>query len=79
MSGLEGVVAAETKLSMVDGEKGELIIAGYPVEELAPNATFEQTVSLLWYGVRRVSAAFKAAALPPHSEKSLLDTSLSPF
>jgi citrate synthase len=48
MSGLEGVVAAETKLSMVDGEKGELIIAGYPVEELAPNATFEQTVELLW-------------------------------
>ena len=45
--GLEGVVAAETSLSMVDGERGELIIAGYPVEELAPNATFEQTVSLL--------------------------------
>src|SRR5438132_5517739 len=48
MSGLEGVVAAETKLSMVDGERGELIIAGYAVEELAPNATFEQTVELLW-------------------------------
>src|SRR6266568_2854034 len=46
--GLEGVVAAETELSMVDGERGELIIAGYPVAELAPNATFEETVSLLW-------------------------------
>src|SRR5881394_1754863 len=45
--GLEGVVAAETALSMVDGERGELIIAGYPVEELAPNATFEETVALL--------------------------------
>jgi len=45
--GLEGVVAAETALSMVDGERGELIIAGYPVQELAPNATFEETVSLL--------------------------------
>ena len=45
--GLEGVVAAETALSMVDGERGELIIAGYPVEELAPNATFEEVVSLL--------------------------------
>ena len=45
--GLEGVVAAETSLSMVDGERGELIIAGYPVEELAPNATFEETVTLL--------------------------------
>ena len=45
--GLEGVVVAETSLSMVDGERGELIIGGYPVEELAPNATFEETVSLL--------------------------------
>src|ERR1043165_1201444 len=46
--GLEGVVAAETALSHVDGERGELIIAGFPVAELALNATFEETVSLLW-------------------------------
>jgi len=48
MSGLEGVVAAETALSMVDGEGGQLIIAGFAVEELAPNATFDETVRLLW-------------------------------
>ena len=48
--GLEGVVAAETALSMVDGERGELIIVGFPIEELAPNATFEETVRLLWNG-----------------------------
>ena len=46
--GLEGVVAAETALSHVDGERGELIIAGFPVAELALNATFEESVSLLW-------------------------------
>jgi citrate synthase len=49
-NGLEGVVAAETSLSMVDGARGELVIAGYPVAELALNATFEQTVWLLWHG-----------------------------
>lgn len=49
-SGLEGVVAAETRLSMVDGARGELVIAGYPVAELALHATFEQTVWLLWHG-----------------------------
>src|SRR6185437_11348411 len=49
-SGLEGVVAASTHLSHVDGDKGELIIAGYPVEELAPRATFEETTWLLWNG-----------------------------
>ena len=46
--GLEGVIAAETALSLVDGERGELIIAGFPVAALALNATFEETVSLLW-------------------------------
>ncbi|HEY2091600.1 MAG TPA: citrate synthase/methylcitrate synthase [Thermoanaerobaculia bacterium] len=48
--GLEGVVAAETKLSHVDGERGELIVAGYRIDDLAPNATFEETVWLLWNG-----------------------------
>jgi citrate synthase len=48
--GLEGIVAAETKLSLVDGERGELVIAGYRIDDLAPNATFEGTVWLLWNG-----------------------------
>jgi len=48
--GLEGVVAAETTLSHVDGQKGELIIGGYRLEDLAANATFEEVVYLLWHG-----------------------------
>ncbi|MFZ1395845.1 MAG: citrate synthase/methylcitrate synthase [Candidatus Promineifilaceae bacterium] len=48
--GLEGIVAAETELSHVDGLKGELIIAGFPLARLAANATFEETVFLLWNG-----------------------------
>jgi len=51
VSGLENVIAAQTKLSHVDGQAGELIIAGYPLEELAPNATYEQSLYLLWNGV----------------------------
>lgn len=49
VSGLEGVVAAETRLSHVDGQKGQLVIAGYPVEELAPNARFEEVAYLLFH------------------------------
>src|SRR6478672_3499087 len=49
-SGLEDVVAATTSLSHVDGEAGELIIAGFPVGELASHATFEETTWLLWQG-----------------------------
>jgi citrate synthase len=49
-SGLEGIVAASTRLSHVDGERGELVIAGFPVGELAEHATFEETTWLLWHG-----------------------------
>ena len=72
-AGLEGVVAARTRLSHVDGERGELIIAGYPLAEFAANATFEEATWVLWHG-RRPSAselgAFRGElagkrALPP--------------
>ncbi|HEX9761780.1 MAG TPA: citrate/2-methylcitrate synthase, partial [Acidimicrobiia bacterium] len=48
--GLEGIVAAQTRLSSVDGQKGELIIAGFSLEELAANARFEEVCYLLWHG-----------------------------
>jgi citrate synthase len=49
-SGLEGVVATETKLSMVDGQNGVLIIAGYPIEEFAGHVSIEEAAMLLWTG-----------------------------
>jgi citrate synthase len=48
--GLEGVIAAETVLSDVDGAAGRLIIRGYPVETLAAEWRFEQVVHLLFDG-----------------------------
>ncbi len=71
--GLEGIVAAATRLSHVDGERGELVIAGYQVGELAAHATFEETTWLLWHGELpspRQLATFRAElssrrALPP--------------
>jgi len=47
MSGLEGVIVAETKLSDVDGERGRLVIAGHDVEELAGRASLEDVGELL--------------------------------
>lgn len=47
--GLEGIVAAETRLSHVDGKAGVLRIAGFAVEDLAAHATFEEVVALLWH------------------------------
>jgi citrate synthase len=47
--GLEGVVAAETRMSLVDGQAGELIIGGYALGELAGRATFEEACYVLWH------------------------------
>ncbi|MEM1205325.1 MAG: citrate/2-methylcitrate synthase [Acidobacteriota bacterium] len=46
-SGLEGVTFAETRLSRVDGEAGSLVLAGFPVEEIAPRVSFEAMTLLL--------------------------------
>jgi citrate synthase len=48
--GLEGVVAASTRLSLVDGAAGRLVFAGYAAEEIAPRASFEEMAHLLWTG-----------------------------
>jgi citrate synthase len=54
------VVAAATSLSEVDGERGELLIAGFPVSELAAQATFEETTWLLWHGELPTSRELEA-------------------
>ena len=48
--GLEGVIALETALCDIDGQKGELIYCGYDIRDLARNATFEEVTFLLWNG-----------------------------
>lgn len=48
--GLDGVPAAETVLSHVDGERGELIIAGERVADLAGKSSFEGVTARLWNG-----------------------------
>lgn len=54
--GLEGVVAAQTAISWIDGLNGRLFYRGIDIHELAAQSTFEETTALLWYG-RLPSAA----------------------
>lgn len=49
-AGLEGVVAAQSSISDVNGEEGKLIYAGYDIHDLAEHATFEEVIYLLWNG-----------------------------
>ncbi len=48
--GLEGVVAAETNVSYVDGANGQLFYQGYNLDELAGRTSFAETIFLVWYG-----------------------------
>ncbi len=48
--GLEGVVAAETRISEVDGQRCELIYQGYHIDELVSRASFEEVSFLLLHG-----------------------------
>ncbi len=77
--GLEGVVAATTRLCDLDGANGRLAYQGYAIEDLARHASFEEVVWLLWHGElpREVElTAFRkelveAAPLPPEAVKVL--------
>lgn len=46
--GLEGVVAAETEMSYIDGVNGVLEYVGVAIDPLARRSSFEETVFLLW-------------------------------
>lgn len=48
--GLEGIVAAKTRLSDVRGQEGHLVYCGYDINELAGAATFEEVTYLLHHG-----------------------------
>ena len=48
--GLEGIVAAATKIADVDGAKGRLTLRGYDINELSGRVTFEEVAYLLWHG-----------------------------
>lgn len=47
--GLDGVIVGDTVLSMVDGDKGELVYRGYNIDELA-SCSFEKVCYLFLYG-----------------------------
>lgn len=64
--GLEGVVAASTRLSDVRGDVGQLIYCGYDIHELAGKVSYEEVVHLLHHNHlpnRQELARFKQTLL----------------
>lgn len=78
--GLEGIVAAKTNLSLVDGEQGKLIFRGYSADKLARQCSFEEVAYLLWHGklpaqaeLTQLKKQLQSARELPQRLKSLID------
>ncbi len=66
--GLDGIIAAHTRLSDVRGDIGQLIYCGYDINELAGKVSYEEVVYLLYHN-----------ALPNAEELAELKTTLAGF
>jgi citrate synthase len=62
--GLKGIVAGETSLSLVDGERGRLTYRGYPIGELVERGTYAAVAELLWTDRWVPDAHLPCARLP---------------
>jgi len=62
--GLEGIVAGETALSLVDGAHGRLLYRGYPIGELVERGTYGSVADLLWTGAWDPDAELHPAPVP---------------
>jgi citrate synthase len=60
--GLEGVLAAETELGLVDGTNGRLMYRGYRIGDLVASGTFASVANLLWRGTGIPRPAWLPAA-----------------
>jgi citrate synthase len=79
-SGLEGVVAAQTELSLVDGQQGILVYRGHLAKDLAQNCTFEEVAFLLWHGhlpskveLAQFTTSFAKARILPEYVRKIID------
>jgi citrate synthase len=48
--GLEGIVATNSSICYIDGDRGVLAYRGIDIHELADHSSFEETCYLLWFG-----------------------------
>src|SRR4051794_29332243 len=62
--GLEGVVAAESALGLVDGANGRLLYRGYPIGDLVERGTYPAVANLLWTGDWDPTARLPTAPVP---------------
>ncbi|WP_435100382.1 citrate synthase [Halarchaeum sp. P4] len=74
--GLEGVLVAESELSYIDGDEGQLVYRGYTIEDLAREASYEEVLYLLWHGELPTEAELEAFEAEMAAERSVDDAVL---
>src|SRR5688572_9195543 len=63
--GLEGVIAGETSLSFIDGERGRLLYRGYRIGDLVQHGSYGAVANLLWTGEWDPAHRLPTAEVPP--------------
>jgi citrate synthase len=63
--GLEGVIAAESAIGLVDGQNGRLLYRGYPIGQLVERGTYAEVADLLWTGEWHPGVQLHPAPLSP--------------
>ncbi len=69
--GLEDIVALDSSICDVDGEKGRLFYRGIEINELAANSTYPETAYLLWFGQLPTSDELDALMAQFYSQREL--------
>src|SRR5580693_1864916 len=69
--GLEGIVATNSSICYIDGDRGVLAYRGIDIHELADHSTFEETCYLLWYGKLPTRAELSALQERMAAERKL--------
>ena len=72
-AGLQDVIAGQSGICYIDGDKGLLSYRGYNIHELAPNSTFEETSHLLWFGTLPTSSELEVTFTEMASYRPIAD------
>jgi citrate synthase len=75
--GLEGIVATNSTICYIDGDRGVLAYRGIDIHDLADHSTFEETCYLLWFGrlpnTKQLSEFRQRLAQERHLDPAIID------
>src|SRR5947209_19912679 len=81
LGGMEDIVAADSAITWIDGQAGELRYRGYEIGELAQQCSYEEVAWLIWTGelptgdqVRELQETLRQERMQHHGMINLVRT-----